>query len=151
MANLQIKNIAFCTDFSEQASEAFLTAKDLAVRYNSNLHIVHVLTTPFFPASEVYFPIEQDVSLVEKASDIAQASIEENYLTQLDENQGHVVHLLSGYPATEIVELAKKEKIDMIVMGSHGMTGMAHVFFGSTADRVVRRAPCSVLTVRFRR
>jgi nucleotide-binding universal stress UspA family protein len=151
MEDLQIKEIAFCTDFSGHASEAFLTAKDLAARYSSNLHIVHVLPTPFFPASEVYFPIEQDITFVAKATEIAQASIEENYLTQLDESQRRFVHLLSGYPAMEIVELAEKEKIDMIVMGSHGMTGMAHVFFGSTADRVVRRAPCSVLTVRFRK
>jgi nucleotide-binding universal stress UspA family protein len=55
---------------------------------------------------------------------------------------------LSGYPATTIVELAKEKEIDLIVMGSHGLTGVAHVLFGSTADRVVRKAPCSVLAVR---
>jgi nucleotide-binding universal stress UspA family protein len=58
------------------------------------------------------------------------------------------VHLLSGYSSTEILRLAEESRFDLIVMGSHGLTGLAHVLFGSTADRVVRRAPCSVLTVR---
>jgi nucleotide-binding universal stress UspA family protein len=151
MDDLDLKEIAYCTDFSGHANEAFLTAKDLAARYGSNLHIVHVLPTPFVPTSEAYIPIEQDITLVEKATEVAQASIEENYLARLDESQRRFVHFLSGYPATEIVDLATKKKIDLIVMGSHGLTGMAHVFFGSTADRVVRRAPCSVLTVRFRK
>ena len=149
MGNVPLKEIAYCTDFSDHANDAFLVAKDLTTRYESNLHIVHVLPTPFISTSEPYIPIEHDISFVEKATEVARASIEEQYVTELDQNQTYVVHLLSGYPATEIVELATKEKIDLIVMGSHGLTGMAHVFFGSTADRVVRRAPCSVLTVRF--
>jgi nucleotide-binding universal stress UspA family protein len=66
----------------------------------------------------------------------------------LKEKQPHQVHLLSGYSSTEILRLANEIPLDLIVMGSHGLTGLAHVLFGSTADRVVRRAPCSVLTVR---
>jgi nucleotide-binding universal stress UspA family protein len=61
------------------------------------------------------------------------------------------MQILSGYPATEVVHFAKEKKIDLIVMGCQGLTGIAHVLFGSTADRVVRRAPCSVLTVRLGR
>jgi nucleotide-binding universal stress UspA family protein len=66
----------------------------------------------------------------------------------LKQKQPHQVQILSGYPATEIVRFVKDAAIDLLVMGSHGLTGIAHVLFGSTADRVVRRAPCSVLTVR---
>jgi nucleotide-binding universal stress UspA family protein len=149
MQNLNFKKIAYCTDFSDHANEAFLTARDLAKRYGADLHIVHVVATFSFPMSDSFIPLEQDISFVEKASQAAEASIEEHYVSKLDDTQIHEVHLLTGYPATEIVELAKKEGVDLIVMGSHGLSGMAHVFFGSTADRVVRRAPCSVLTVRF--
>ena len=142
------KEIAFCTDFSDNANEAFLTAKDLAVRYSANLHIVHVMVTLSAPVNELYVPMEYDATFVERVSQAAQESIEELYLSKLYQDQTHFEHLLSGYPATEIIGLAKEKKIDLIVMGAHGLTGLAHVLFGSTADRIVRKAPCSVLTVR---
>jgi nucleotide-binding universal stress UspA family protein len=151
MQNNLFKEIAYCTDFSENATEAFLTAKDLAWRYGANLHIVHVMVTFSAPVHEAYVPIEYDASFVEKASDAARKTIEERYVSQLKQKQPHSVHLLSGYPATEIIEFARDKEIDLIVMGSHGLTGLAHVLFGSTADRVVRKAPCSVLTVRMPR
>ena len=53
-----------------------------------------------------------------------------------------------GLPFTEILRVAREKDIDLIVMGTHGHTGLAHVFLGSVADKVVRRAPCPVLTVR---
>lgn len=149
MQPVHFKQIAYCTDFSDLANQAFFTAQDLASRYKANLHIVHVMATFSLPMDESFVSIEQDITFFEKASQAARASVEEHYVSKLDKSQPHFVHLLSGYPATEIVDLARKENIDLIVMGSHGLTGVAHVVFGSTADRVVRRAPCSVLTVRF--
>lgn len=142
------KEIAFCTDFSENASEAFLAAMDLVSRYGANLHIVHVLVTIAAPPTDFFVPQEQDPKFVEEASRTAQGSIEELYLSRLPKDQNRFVHILSGYAATEIIELAKEKNIDLIVMGAHGLTGLAHVLFGSTANRVVRKAPCSVLAVR---
>ena len=149
MKKVRFKQIAYCTDFSDHANEAFWTARDLAERYEATLHIVHVIGMSSVPMDGPFIPMEQEVNFFEKASQAAQASVAEHYVSKLDKRRLHFVHVLSGYPATEIVALAKKEKIDLIVMGSHGLTGIAHVFFGSTADRVVRRASCSVMTVRF--
>jgi nucleotide-binding universal stress UspA family protein len=147
-----VKNMAFCTDFSETADLTFLMAKDLAWRYGATLHIVHVMVAfSLSPTSELQVPIEFDPRFVERAADAARESIESRYVSQLKQKQPHTIHLLSGYPATEIVQLAKDQNLDLIVMGSHGLTGLAHVIFGSTADRVVRKAPCSVLTVRMRK
>lgn len=144
-----VKNIAFCTDFSQHADEAFSMAKDLAWRYGATLHIVHVMVTfSFSPIGEVHVPIEYDAKFVERATDAANEAIQDRYVSQLRQKQLHQVQILSGYPATEIVRFVKDASIDLLVMGSHGLTGIAHVLFGSTADRVVRRAPCSVLTVR---
>ena len=144
------KDIAFCTDFSNHADEAFTVAKDLAWHYGATLHIVHVMVnfsvSP--PLHTTYMPIEYDPKFVEEVTGAATEAIQSRYIANLKEKQPHQVHLLSGYSSTEILRLAKEIPLDLIVMGSHGLTGLAHVLFGSTADRVVRKAPCSVLTVR---
>jgi nucleotide-binding universal stress UspA family protein len=149
MADSPMTQIAFCTDFSENADDAFVLAKDLAWHYGSTLHIVHVMVTfSLAPVPEVYVPLDYDAKFVERATEAAKDAIQTRYVSRLKEKQPYEIHLLSGYAATEIVGFAEKQPIDLIVMGSRGQTGLAHVFFGSTADRVVRKAPCSVLTVR---
>jgi nucleotide-binding universal stress UspA family protein len=75
-------------------------------------------------------------------------SIEERYLSRLPEAMLHSVSVVSGYAATEILRISEEKGLDLLVMGSHGLTGIAHVLFGSTAERVVRKAGCSILTVR---
>jgi nucleotide-binding universal stress UspA family protein len=144
------KNIAFCTDFSANADHAFVAAKDLAWRYGATLHVVHVMVnfsvSP--PLHSTYMPIEYDPKFVEEVTLAAKDAIQNRYVATMKEKQAYEVHLLSGYSSTEILRLAEESKFDLIVMGSHGLTGLAHVLFGSTADRVVRKAPCSVLTVR---
>lgn len=144
------KSIIFCTDFSDNADSAFSTAKDLAWRYGATLHIVHVMVNFSLapPIHATYMPIEYDPGFIEQVKEAAQQSIEKKYLSQLHEKQAVVVELLSGYASSEILRLTEEKSIDLIVMGSHGLTGLAHVLFGSTADRVVRKATCSVLTVR---
>ncbi len=150
MTDSLFKNIAFCTDFSTHADEAFKVAKDLAWHYGATLHIVHVMVnfsvSP--PLHSTYMPIEYDPKFVEEVTQAAKEAIEDRYVAALKDRQPYEVQLLSGYSSTEILRLAKEKNFDLIVMGSHGLTGLAHVLFGSTADRVVRRAPCSVLTVR---
>lgn len=150
MQTSRFKQIAFCTDFSDNADEAFVVAKDLAWRYGATLHIMHVMVN-FSVAPPIhanYMPIEYDPTFIDQVTVAAKESIQTRYLDQLADKQPSTVHLLSGYAATEILRMVEEKEIDLIVMGSHGLTGLAHVLFGSTADRVVRRAKCSVLTVR---
>jgi nucleotide-binding universal stress UspA family protein len=150
MTTSLFKNIAFCTDFSSHADAAFAVAKDLAWRYDATLHIVHVMVnfsvSP--PLHSTYMPIEYDPKFVEQVTEAAGEAIQTRYVDTLKEKQPYEVQLLSGYSSTEILRLAKENEFDLIVMGAHGLTGLAHVLFGSTAERVVRKAPCSVLTVR---
>ena len=150
MATQFFKNVAFCTDFSDNADQAFLVAKELASRYGATLHIIHALVSFSLapPVHATYMPIEYDPNFVEEVTRAAEGSIQERYLKSLPADQPCSVHLPSGYASTEIIRVAMEQKIDLIVMGSHGLTGIAHVLFGSTADRVVRKSPCSVLTVR---
>jgi nucleotide-binding universal stress UspA family protein len=147
------KNIGFCTDFSENADQAFIVAMELAARFGASIEIIHV-TVNFSlspPVHATYMPIEYDPKFIEEVTQSALKSIQEKYVEKLPAGLPHNVNLLSGYAATEILRAVEDRGIDLLVMGSHGLTGLAHVLFGSTADRVVRKAACSVLTVRFRK
>ncbi len=147
------KKIGFCTDFSENADQAFAVARDLAVQFGASIEIIHV-TTNFAlspPVHATYMPVEYDPSFIEEITQAALKAIRERYVEKLPEGLPHDVNLPSGYAASEILRAVVEKEIDLLVMGSHGLTGIAHVVFGSTAERVVRRAPCSVLTVRFRK
>ena len=150
MKSTPFKDIEYCTDFSENADEAFQVAKDLARHYGATLHILHVVASFSLspPIHSTTMPIEYQPEFVEQVMEAARESIQSRYLSQLGEGQPYEVHVVSGYASTEIIRLAREKKIGLIVMGSHGLTGIAHVLFGSTADRVVRKSPCSVLTVR---
>jgi len=146
------KNIGFCTDFSEHSDEAFEVAVGLASRFGATIHIIHVMVSFSLspPVHATYMPIEYDPGFIEEVTQAARSSIQEKYVEKCPEKVTCEVSLLSGYAATEILRTAEERGLDLIVMGSHGLTGLAHVLFGSTADRVVRKSPCSVLTVRIR-
>jgi nucleotide-binding universal stress UspA family protein len=145
------KKIGFCTDFSENADQAFEVAKDLAVRFEAPIEFIHV-TASFSlspPVHAAYMPVEYDPRFVEEVTQAAVRSIQEKYVEKLPGEVSYNVNVRSGYASTEIIRIVEESGIDLLVMGSHGLTGIAHVLFGSTADRLVKRAPCSVLTVRF--
>jgi len=147
------KNIGFCTDFSENADQAFSVAKELATQFGANLNIIHVMVSFSLspPVHATYMPIEYDPNFIEEVTQAATNSIQEKYTANLPEGLRFEVSLLSGYPSTEILRHVEEKGMDLLVMGSHGLTGLAHVLFGSTADRIVRRANCSVLTVRLKK
>ncbi len=147
------RKIGFCTDFSENADQAFIVARDLAVQFGASIEIIHITANLALspPVHATYMPVEYDPNFIEEITQAAMKAIQENYVGRLPEGLPYGVNLHSGYAATEILNVVEEKKLDLLVMGSHGLTGIAHVLFGSTADRVVRKAACSVLTVRLRK
>jgi universal stress protein A len=71
-----------------------------------------------------------------------------HYIKKMRDFKNYKVIVKEGEPSVEIIKIAKKESVKLIVMGTHGRTGLDHILFGSTAEKVVRRAPCPVLTTR---
>ncbi|MBZ0160899.1 universal stress protein [Candidatus Methylomirabilis sp.] len=139
---MQISRILFPTDFSHDAEHAFQYALILARKFEAELYILHVI---YFPPQTPEYDIGQVIdSLVKNAQDSLKKLVESvndpNLVLHLDVQVG-VEH-------AEITKCAEKEKIDLIVMGTRGRTGLAHVFLGSVAERVVRHASCPVLTVK---
>ncbi|MDR3567691.1 MAG: universal stress protein [Syntrophobacteraceae bacterium] len=147
------RRIGFCTDFSENADQAFAIAKEMAVKFGAAIEIIHVTVdlTHSPPVHDTYMPVEYNPGFVEEITRMALDSMGEKYVKHLPEGISHYETIVSGYPATEILRLTEEKGIDLLVMGSHGLTGLAHVLFGSTAERIVRRAGCSVLTVRLKK
>lgn len=142
-----INRILVPIDFSEYSKPAISFSKDLAKIFNSELILVHVVEPILYPPD---FSMGQ-VALPPLTIDVDSAAKEE--LQRLIKNEiGDEFKASSiirtGKPFVEIVDAAIELDIDLIVISSHGRTGVEHILFGSTADKVVQKAPCPVLTVR---
>lgn len=145
---MNVKKILFPTDFSVASHYALSFAVDMQRLLNAELEIVHVL---FDEANIVSFYLPQ--MTMQNISN----EFEEGALKQFDEFTSnapmlngvkYTTKLLKGTPYNEIVTYAENGNFDMIIIGTHGRTGLEAVLFGSTAEKVVRKAPCPVLTVR---
>ena len=146
---ITLKNILVATDFSEPSDAALSYGRTLARRFHATLHVVHVVGNL---SSVVYGAEAYVVAMPELQRDIEGAA-RAQLADRLVDNDEHPlatlrVVLTSDAPAAAIVDYAGRERIDLIVTGTHGRGGVAHLLMGSVAERVVRTAPCPVLTVR---
>lgn len=121
-----MSDVVFATDFSECSETAARVARDWAQRLGARLHVLHVV----WPASD---PTPQS-SLAKAAEGLGNGVVV-------------VTAVESGLPAARIVDYAARQGAQLIVLGTHGRTGVSRALIGSVAERVVRMAPCPVLTV----
>jgi nucleotide-binding universal stress UspA family protein len=144
---MEIKSILFPTDFSEGSSQALQYAVDMAKRYGAKLYLLHVIYD-IAKAAGWYVP---HISMDQMYKDIEQGAKKELERFGIEEVGGFKDserNIVTGVPHEEIINFANKNKIDLIVIGTHGRKGIDRIIFGSTAAQVVRFAPCPVLTVR---
>jgi nucleotide-binding universal stress UspA family protein len=137
------------TDFSPASDAALVTAKDVAERFGASIHLLHVLEDPYSTAA---FATEVYGYLPPGLRESWQRDAEQRLATLLPPGEriryGGSTTVTFGSPARTIIEHAAETGSDLIVMGTHGRGGMAHLLLGSVAERVVRTARCPVLTVR---
>lgn len=141
MTNSIIRRILVPTDFSEPSDTALEYARTLAGRVGASLHLLHVLEDPFLAEgllAEAY--IGSGPSVRVDLLDDARERL-------LHRAAGATTEVIFGHGATTIVEYAERGGFDLIVMGTHGRTGLAHLLIGSVAETVVRTATVPVLTV----
>jgi nucleotide-binding universal stress UspA family protein len=140
-----IKRIIVATDFSEGSDAAMERAFSIAKALNASVDLVHVLDTALLtaPASLGAMPLIEPEALLNEIDSALTARVakatEAGIVCQSDS--------LDGYPAKEIVRHAQKTGADLIVVGTHGRTGVAHVLMGSVAQRVVQHSSCPVLVI----
>jgi universal stress protein A len=134
-------------DFSEHSAEALRQARDIAGRFNAELHLVTVVE-PWPPAASVTaesYPLYRDYVIDARAKATAQL----NEVAATVAGATPLQHAtLAGHVQQEIITYIEDHKIDLVVLGTHGRTGLSHWFMGSVAEKVARFAPCSVLIAR---
>lgn len=145
---IQISKILVPTDFSEHSKLALRYGCELARQFNAELTLVHVV--------EDIYPLVADPGAMVASSMDFVGDLQRSAETALSSfvpkewEEGITIHrqVVVGVPFMEIVRLAKESQINLLVVTTHGRTGLAHVLLGSVAERIVRKAPCPVLTVR---
>jgi nucleotide-binding universal stress UspA family protein len=144
---IELQKILLPTDFSEHAAEAMRYACALADHFDAELHLLHVLEVHI--SSTPQFGMGLAVSTPARESSEAAGRALEELIDAAWAKDHRVVCATTDGPAfLGIIRYAKQHDIDMIVMGTHGRSGLPHVLLGSVSERVVRKAPCPVLTVR---
>lgn len=142
---LAIRTILHPTDFSEHSDYAFRLACSLARDYGAQLIVLHALERP----SLTYSGVMTAPPPPPRSAEQRQAVEEQLHRIKPVHSGIDVEYLLvEGDPATVIVEIARERKCDLIMMGSHGRTGLRRLLMGSVAEKLVRKAPCAVLTVK---
>lgn len=144
---LTIKKILVPIDFSDYSKSALKYAVNFAKVFNAEMYLIYVVEPviypPDFSMGQIAIPsvtFEMDERAKEELSKLAQQEIPAEIKQQ--------VIIKTGKPFVEIIETAAEEDIDLIIIATHGHSGVEHILFGSTAEKVVRKAPCPVLTLR---
>lgn len=140
---LPVQTILHPTDFSERSAYAFQLACSLARDYRARLVLLHV--KPFPIASIAYGEL---APLPPEPPDLRKTLLEQLRQLRPPDNVSVEHHLIEGDPAREILRLAQETKCDLIVMSTHGRTGLGRLLMGSVAEEVLRKASCPVLTVK---
>ena len=145
----RFERILVPTDFSPASDAALEYARTLARQFGSALNLMHVFEDPFTSGAfvgdgTVMMPMDLRDALLESA----RAQLAERHAAHAATLPTASTDLLIGTGARSIVEHAQKTHADLIVMGTHGRTGLPHLLLGSVAERVVRTATCPVLTTR---
>jgi universal stress protein A len=144
---MAIRHILAPTDFSERATQAVTAAFELVQTFGAKLTVLHVVEPPSYLVDS-HASAHQGPVLLKALKEQAGRELE-HFLSQVPGAQVEIMRRVTvGAPYQRITETATSEPVDLIVMATHGRTGLKHLLLGSVAERVVRLAPCPVLTIR---
>ncbi len=148
-----VKKILAPIDFSEHSMNAMRSAMELAKDVGAEVHLVHVIAPHhhFIPLP-LATNVEQSRELAREAAMLEQAEEELAHLKKDEFGDSKKVSTFAviGHPVQKLVDYAKEQSIDLIVMATHGRSGIEHAVLGGTTEKIVRNSPCSVLVIRAR-
>lgn len=142
---MNVKNILVPVDFSDSGDVAMAYAVSLAREYDAQMHLVHVYEQPFAYGNAGFAgtPIPAEIP----PADLNEEQAKLDLVTPAEDVKFRREFIV-GSPADDLVKYAKENEIDLVVMGTHGRTGLTRLLMGSVAEGVVRRSPCPVLTIK---
>lgn len=143
----EFKTILVAVDFSDSSNNAFQMALSMASNFSAKLYVLHVINEPV-DLRGFYVPHISFEKLEEEIEEGAKKMMESFCRQNLRDFDNYECLIVPGLPYEQIINQADEKKADLIVLGTHGRTGLDHVLFGSTAEKVVRKSPLPVLTVR---
>ena len=142
-----IKKVLVPIDFSDYSKSALKYAVNFAKSFNAEIILVYVVEPiiypPDFSMGQIAMP-----SINTEWDDRAKDELQKLAKSEIADIANVKTVIKTGKPFVEIIETAKEENIDLIIIATHGHSGVEHILFGSTAEKVVRKAPCPVLTLR---
>lgn len=141
---IEFSKILCLTDFSESSEYAGQYAISIAGKYGCRIYVAHIVE-PFTYADD--FGIDYGAQLREMEA-TARRLLDNTVASMKRAGADIEGVLLSGNPSAEILKFAKDEAVDLIVMATHGRSGVEHILMGSVAEKVLRKSPCPVLTVK---
>jgi nucleotide-binding universal stress UspA family protein len=144
---MDFKSILFATDFSAGSDFAFKAALSMARKYDGHLVVLHVINEPV-DLRGFYVPHISFDKLEEEIEQGANKLMEKFCRTHMGDFENFEAQVCPGIPYEEIIKRAEESSCDLIVLGTHGRSGLDHVLFGSTAEKVVRKSPVPVMTIR---
>ena len=146
---LNLKKILYPTDFSKHSLAALPHAVSLSQTYNAQLHCLHVVDEAYqywMAGSDNAVPIVVSENEIWES---AQQQMEQFVREHLAQQEGRLItKMTSGRPFIEIIQYARDNAVDLIAIATHGHGALASMLMGSVTEKVVRKAPCPVLTVR---
>ena len=144
---IRLQKILLPTDFSNYSAAATKYACELATKFDAELHLLHTLETHLASTPDFGFGLDLP-KYVSESKAAAEKSLAGVLDPKWSAGRNVIMAVVEGSPKAEIVAYARKNGIDLIVLATHGRSGLAHVVMGSVAESIVRTAPCPVLTVR---
>ena len=145
---ITIKDILVATDFGPASANALRYGRALAGRFGARLHVLHVTHNIYLTAATTYgyagVPFEAQAEIEQAARAQTEALLTDEDRRDLG---AIATTVTDSSPAVAMIEYARNNSIDLLVLGTHGRGSLSHLFMGSVAERVVRMAPCPVLTV----
>ncbi|HHT9137522.1 MAG TPA: universal stress protein [Candidatus Wunengus sp. YC60] len=143
---IKLKKILCPIDFSACSTYALSYAIDLSLKDHASLYLIHVIEPYMSDIGDILKQI--DLLLDDKQTDSLKIRLINLIPNEIRTNISIDAMVVKGIPFVEIIKAAKDRQVNLIVMGTHGKTGLEHILIGSVAERVIQRSPCPVLSIR---
>ena len=144
---IRMRKILAPTDFSEGSKRALKYAVSFAKEYHASLTVLHVVDVIYYDYGWMYGGVPMPDRVICEHDENVQSALEEFVPQSYREGLDVTLEVGHGQPFREIIRYAREHEADLVVLATHGRMGLSHLFLGSVAEKVVRGAPCPVLTV----